>query len=74
MTSPLVEPTTDSLDALFNLDPLKYTEQDLDKIIEAMRKGRAEFLIAEGQEKKPRATKAPKVAPPKDLDLAKLGL
>lgn len=63
MTSP------ESLADLFNRDPRKLTDENVERIVEYFRQGRATW---EAEEAKPKASK--KVAAPAGLDLATLGL
>ena len=61
------------IDELFNMDPLKLTDADLDIIIAELRKDRELHLQAAAT---PKAKKSPKQAeiPLGDIDLADLGL
>ena len=63
------------IDELFNLDPLKLTDQDLDVIIAELRKDRQLHLAAAAAPKAKKASaKKEAVVPLGDIDLADLGL
>lgn len=64
------------INELFSRDPMKMTTEDIDKIIEEMRKKRHLFLAGPVKEKKAKAAPAPKTLTAKaasnlelDLDL-----
>ena len=66
------------LDELFNRDPLKLTDQDLDKIISAVRAQMAQFDLTGKSPAKPKKAKksldeGPK-AKPAQIDLSEIGL
>jgi len=63
--SPLAEPTISSLDELFSRDPLELSAQDIDTIVSALRRQRAQFALSE---------KNPKIKKPKNLSLADLDI
>ena len=64
------------IDELFNMDPLKLTDADLDVIIADLRKDRADHLAAAAAPKGKKVAAAGKqaVIPLGDIDLADLGL
>lgn len=64
--SPLQEAAPDSLEDIFNKDPLKLTEQDIDATIAYFRNARGTFLKNEAEGKVTRTTK--KAAPKTSLD------
>lgn len=70
---PSVDPRL--LDELFNMDPLKLSDTDLDVIIAELRKDRAEHLAAAAAPKGKKAASAKQaVIPLGDIDLSELGL
>ncbi len=67
------------LDELFNRDPLKLTDQDLDRIITAVRAQLAQFDLTgkSPSRAKPKAKKSLDEAPkakPAQIDLSEIGL
>lgn len=64
------------IDELFNMDPLKLTDADLDVIIAELRKDRAAHLLAAAAPKGKKTIAAGKQAqiPLGDINLADLGL
>lgn len=66
VTSPLNEPTIGSLDELFSRDPLELSNQDIDKIVSALRAQRKQFKLSEEDPKKHKK--------PKNLSLADLNI
>lgn len=73
--SPLLEATPDSLERIFNIDPLNLQDQDIDQTVLALRKQRHNFLATGGETPKKRAAKQ-KLDPATlaSLDLSKLDL
>lgn len=69
MTSPLSQVNPESLDYLFNQDPLTMTDETVGKIVDALRADRARFLA---QPDKPAKTK--KQAADLNVSLEDLGL
>jgi len=67
--SPLKEASPESLADLFNKDPRKLSDENVERIVEYFRQGRATW---EAEEAKPKAAK--KIAAPAGLDLSALGL
>lgn len=65
-TSPLTEAQPESLQELFDKDPLSLTDSDVEKIVTELRAARALWVKAEAKGKK--------VAAPKNLSLADLDL
>jgi len=63
--SPLAEPELNSLDELFSRDPFQYSDQDIAKIVNELRRARKNWAQAEAQGK----TKAPKKAPKPELSM-----
>lgn len=61
------------IDELFNMDPLKLTDADLDVIIAELRKDRQLHLAAASAPKGKKASKQAEI-PLGDIDLADLGL
>ena len=65
-TSPLLEASPDSLQELFDKDPLQLTSQDIDRIVAELRSQRERFVQAE--------RKGKRQAAPKNISLADLDL
>ena len=65
------------LQRLFDLDPLKLTDQDIGEIVDYFRIARQKYVLGDkvaGAPKKMKAEKAPKAAKPGDIDLGGLEL
>lgn len=62
--SPLEEATPDSLQELFDRDPLQLTDSDIEKIVTELRAQRARWEVREA---KPKKTSAPATLDLKDL-------
>lgn len=75
MSTPLSEASPDSLEHLFNLDPLKMTDKNIDDIIAQLRKG---YVTAKAEGTldgpKPRGAAPKKTKASGNLDLGSLGL
>lgn len=71
--NPVSEVSPKSLDVLFNMDPLQYTEQDISDIVKALRDKAAQWKQEEAAGKtkssKAKMLPAPKEFTLKDLDL-----
>lgn len=63
----------DSVEALFNLDPLQLQDQDIFKGVEALRRMRSEFLAAGGETGAKTPGKPAAKAPKKTLSKEELG-
>lgn len=71
----LAEASEDSLADLFAKDPLKYSEQDIGKIVKELRAQRVRWQQAEQGKPAPGASKAPKAKPaPANLETGELDL
>lgn len=70
--SPLQSVDPNSINELFQLDPLKLTDQQIEKGVEYFRNLRAGWLKAENEGKKPKAAKG--VPAPEGLTLDDLGI
>jgi hypothetical protein len=72
----LAEASAESLGELFSRDPLSYQQQDLDRIIKALRAEREKWKAGEliATSKGPKAPKAPKAPPVVITDLDELGI
>ena len=66
MNSPLLEAQAESLQELFDKDPLQLTDSDVEKIVTELRAQRGRWLIAE---KKGKSKSAPKNITLDDLDI-----
>ena len=70
--TPLAEAQFDSLDELMSQDPLKLSEQNLEKLVETLRARRASWEKGEAQTK-PKASRSKAPAPAfSDDDLASI--
>jgi len=78
MASPLAEPTIDSINALYNADPLNLTNDDLDVMIEDHLKNQKLWKKEDGEAKSQGRSRKPSVykraLPPGQLKLEDLGL
>lgn len=70
-TSPLAEANPDSLQELFDRDPLELTDADVERIVTELRDQRSRWVKAEAKGKKQAAPKSLSLA---DLDLSDLKL
>lgn len=68
--SPLAEVQPQTLGELFSRDPLSLSDQDIDKIVEELRRQRAKWQEAEATGRK----SAAKAAAPSHISLADIGL
>lgn len=69
LQSPVTEAKIESLQELFDKDPMDLSEQDIDRIVLELRKARVEFI------EKEKAPKKAKIQPPSTpLSLTDLGI
>lgn len=80
MTEAVVTPETAApidpklINELFEMDPLKYTDQDIDKIIQFFRDGRQAYLQAPVEKAKKASKAKDPTIPLGQIDLSELGL
>ena len=67
--SPLTEADPQSLNILFDKDPLELTDQDIDAIVAELRKARTEWATEESSKSKSKASKVTANLSLEDLDL-----
>lgn len=70
----LLEANPASLEELFSRDPLHLQDQDITRIVEELRRKRANWAKSEAEGKKPKSTKAEIKAKDADAFLAGLDL